>query len=338
MEILEKTIQNFDRVLGILGLGILGWMIYSLGPEQIAKNIHAVSWGFFLMVLFKSFRYLFQTISWKLILAEERKKVSFWRLFVINLEGESLNYITITRVGGDPLKVWALRENVSLAQSAASVIVLKFCIIFSFWLAIAGGFLITLFNVDVTGEIKIGLARGLGVLTLFVILLSLLQRTGVFGGVSWLLKQFQSKRAWLSQQALRLARLDQEILMTYRLRSGRIFASVMLSLIAWIEEFFFIWLALRFLGIPEDWFVATVIGTLSLMMNSFFFFVPWRAGTQEGTLVLTFTLLGLSEPVGLSLAILRRMRELFWVFLGLALFAIETTSSVPPAEKMNSTQ
>ncbi|MBI3012019.1 MAG: hypothetical protein HYY63_00150 [Elusimicrobia bacterium] len=51
-------------------------------------------------------------------------------------------------------------------------------------------------------------------------------------------------------------------------------------------------------------------------------------------MVLTFTILGLSEPLGLSLAILRRMRELVLVFLGLILFSLEAASETsPPVQK-----
>jgi len=105
----------------------------------------------------------------------------------------------------------------------------------------------------------------------------------------------------------------------------------MLCSIKWLEEILFIWLVFRFLHIGQDWFVPTLVCTISLLMNSFFFFVPWRAGTQEGTMVLTFTLLDLSEPVGLSLAILKRLRELVWVFIGLILFSLEAMTNQPPA-------
>src|SRR5438552_2183816 len=78
--------------------------------------------------------------------------------------------------------------------------------------------------------------------------------------------------------------------------------STFLCAISWIEEIFFVWLTLHFLKIRESWFLPTLIGTLSLLLNHLFFFVPWRAGTQEGTMVLTFTLLNLQQSTGLSLA------------------------------------
>lgn len=324
-----KTLQTFERAIGIVGLLVLCWMIVRLGPVRIAANLHTVSWGFFLMVAFKGVRYFCQTIAWKLILTQAQRKIGFWKLFKINLEGESLNYITITRMGGEPLKAIAIKEHSSLAQAAASVIVLKFCYIFGFWLTIAGGFIAILLDADVTGEIKRGVGMGLVALTIFILFFSWIQKRGMFSPLSWFLRQFQSKREWISRQVLRLTRLDQEILETYRSKPVRVSVSALLQALGWVEELFFIWLALHFLKLDETWVLPTLIGMMSLLMNSLFFFVPWRAGTQEGTMVLAFTLLDLSEPMGLSLAILRRMRELVWIFAGLILFALESVPTPP---------
>lgn len=320
----NRTLQNFERAIGFVGFGILCWMIFRLGPARVVTHLHKVGWGFFLMVFFKGIRYFVQTAAWKLILFQESEKIRFWKLFRIVLEGESLNYITVTRMGGEPFKVIAINEKVSLQRSAASVIVLKFCTIFGFWLTITCGFLLVLLHAGVDGGIKWKIGLGLVGLTTFVILISWVQRRGTFRFLSWILKQFRSKREWISKQVLKLTRLDNEILETYRSRPGRIIVSILLSAAGWIEDIFFIWLALYFLHIQENWFLPTLIGTLSLGMNSFFFFVPWRAGTQEGTMVLSFTLLALSEPMGLSLAILKRMRELIWIFAGLTSFALRS--------------
>ncbi len=337
MKLPQINLQNFERALGFVGIGVIVYMIYRLGPGRIAANMHAVNWGIFVLVLLRGVRYICQPLAWKLILADRERKISFWKLFKTNLQGESLNYITVTRIGGEPLKAVMIKGPVTLAESAASVIVLKFSTIFAFWLVITSGFMVTLLNSDVTGEIKRNIGLGVLGLTLFLATFSWLQRVGVYSPVSWLMKklklagwissQFKLKRELISQQVLRLTRLDSEILEAYRSRPGRVILAVIAMCIAWAEEIVFVWVTLRFLNMQENWLLPTVVATISLLFNSLFFFVPLRAGTQEGTMVLAFTLLDLSEPVGLSVAILKRIRELFWVFLGLSLFSLETLYS-----------
>ncbi len=328
----DNLILKFEKAFGLFGLGIVAWMIYRLGPGRIAQNLHSVSWGFFLMVLVVSVRFVTETLAWRLILAKEGRKIGLWKLFRTVLEGEALNYITLTRVGGEPLKALAIREKSSLTASAASVVVLKFCNLFGFWLVIAAGFLVVFFNADVEHQVKLWGGLGLAGLGVFLFSLSWIQRFGLFKPVSWLLQKIEAERDWVSTQVMKLTRLDEHIIGTYRSKPGRIAAAVLLCAIGWAEETFFIWIALYCLNMQEHWFFPILIATLSMLLSSLFFFVPWKAGTQEGTMVLTFSILNLSEPVGLSVAILRRISEIFWVFLGLALFAVETVGgSAPPA-------
>lgn len=339
MNLIEKIIQNFEKALGFVGLVVIFWMVHRLSPVRILANLRLVGWGFFLMVLMQGLHYLFETMAWRSILGhDDRKKVGFWKMFKINLQGEALNYITLTRMGGEPLKVISISDSVGLAHSAASVIVQKFCVIFGFWLTIAVGFLAVLFHADVTGEIKNKMAFGLLALTVFILLASWLQRMGMFSPLSWVLKQFQSKWHWVSDQVLRLTHLDSKILETYHSRPLQVSAAIFFNAFAWIEEILFIWLTVYFLKMDEHWFTPVLVGTIAMMMNSLFFFVPWRAGTQEGTMVLSFNLLNLSEPAGLSVAILRRLREMVWIFAGLILFALESlpsrTQNVPSQFKV----
>ena len=129
--------------------------------------------------------------------------------------------------------------------------------------------------------------------------------------------------------------MDEHILETYRSRPWRVSGAVLLCSLVWVEEIFFIWLGFHFLRLEEGWATVVIAGTISLLLNRALFFVPWHAGSQEGAMVLAFTILGLSEPVGFSIAILKRFRELLWVFLGLSFFAIETLKNPRLANVQN---
>jgi uncharacterized protein (TIRG00374 family) len=331
----DRAIQNFEKAFGVAGLFISAWMIYRLGPQRIAENLHTVGWGVFLIILTRALHYLFETAAWKLVLAERGRGLSFFRLLIILLQGESLNYITVTKVGGEALKAYAIRQRTGLALSAASVIVLKFCTLVGFWIVIFGGFLAILFNAAVEPKVKGAVGVGLVAVTLLILTLSWIQKIGLSGPLSWIIRPLELRWKQLSGFALRLARVDRHIVEMYRSGGLRVGVATLLCVLSWIEEIVAVWVLLQFFGMPESWFIPTLIATTALLLNSLFFFVPWKAGTQEGTMVLTFTILGLSEPLGLSIAILRRLRELFWVFLGLVLFSIEslTTSGYDqPAE------
>ena len=57
------------------------------------------------------------------------------------------------------------------------------------------------------------------------------------------------------------------------------------------------------------------------MIDTLLFFVPARVGTQEGGKYAIFRLLRLDPRVGFALGLVRRLRELVWALVGLAVLA-----------------
>jgi hypothetical protein len=49
------------------------------------------------------------------------------------------------------------------------------------------------------------------------------------------------------------------------------------------------------------------------------FFIPLSIGAQEGGLLLIFTALGMPGALGITVSFVRRIKEILWVCLGLAL-------------------
>ena len=47
------------------------------------------------------------------------------------------------------------------------------------------------------------------------------------------------------------------------------------------------------------------------------FFIPSNLGTQEGVFVLAVNVIKDSTPLGLAVAIIRRLREVAWISIGL---------------------
>src|SRR5207302_1232032 len=76
-------------------------------------------------------------------------------------------------------------------------------------------------------------------------------------------------------------------------------------------------LILYFLHVPAGWATAVAIEGLSILVDQAFFYVPAKIGTQEGGKYFIFLLLGLNPASGFALGVVRRLREIAWVFVGL---------------------
>jgi uncharacterized membrane protein YbhN (UPF0104 family) len=70
------------------------------------------------------------------------------------------------------------------------------------------------------------------------------------------------------------------------------------------------------LGYPVSFVAAFLLTSLSLVINSAFFFIPSGVGVFEGGHVFLFHLLGLDPGLGLGVGIIRRIRKVFWILMG----------------------
>ena len=79
-----------------------------------------------------------------------------------------------------------------------------------------------------------------------------------------------------------------------------------------------IYLILRAVGVAVDWQTALALETGAVLIDGILFFVPAKVGTQEGGKVVLFAALGLDPARGLTVGVVRRIRELAYAGLGLA--------------------
>ena len=64
---------------------------------------------------------------------------------------------------------------------------------------------------------------------------------------------------------------------------------------------------------------AIAIETLVQLVRAMLFFIPSNLGTQEGVFILAINVLKDSTPLGLAVAVIRRLREVIWISIGLIL-------------------
>jgi hypothetical protein len=78
-----------------------------------------------------------------------------------------------------------------------------------------------------------------------------------------------------------------------------------------------VYLILRWAATPVDWQTALALETGAVLIDGMLFFVPAKVGTQEGGKVVVFAALGLNPARGLTVSIVRRLRELTYAGVGL---------------------
>jgi hypothetical protein len=141
------------------------------------------------------------------------------------------------------------------------------------------------------------------------------QRRGLFGGLAWMLSVLD-RRGRFADLGARMRQLDIRIAHAHRAHAT-VVASCAWFFLGWALGVLEIYLILWLLALPASLTLALTIEALSQIIDAVLFFVPAKLGTQEGGKVMIFSALAIDATKGLSLGVMRRVRELVWASVGL---------------------
>jgi len=305
-----------------LGLALLAVILWRAGPGAVLEALRPVGWGVLVLILAYLPVWVLDTLGWKFAFPTDSPPVPLRRLFRIRLTGEAFNVLTPTLdLGGEAVKALLLtREGIPTAQALASVVVAKTTLAVGEVLFLLGGLgvAVQMFALPEPVRRGAGLTLLLGGLGVGAFLL--LQRRGLFGSVAGLLRRLGLARRFWREQAPTVAALD-EVLRAYYARPGRGVLSVGFHLMGWLAGTAEVALILWFLDLPVTAATALALEAGHQLARAASFFIPAKLGTQEGGSVILFSALGFPAALGVAVSLLRRVREMAWVALGLLLVA-----------------
>jgi len=119
-----------------------------------------------------------------------------------------------------------------------------------------------------------------------------------------------------------LGRVDDALGQFYRTAPLRLVLSIVFHFVAWLLGSLETWLILKFLGSEVSLATATVIEAFGTAIKVATFLIPASLGALEGGFLATFLALGLSPTTAISFSLVRRVREVVWIAIGLVLFAV----------------
>ena len=172
------------------------------------------------------------------------------------------------------------------------------------------------------GSTPVGAAAFTVTLLLFgTLVLLTMQRRGLFIGFLSLLRRCRIRISYLESREDKLQALDTAINDFYvRDRRGFIL-SIGLFMLGWLAEALEVYAILYVIGPPADVLTSISIAALAVVIKGGAFFIPGSIGAQEGGYLLLLMAHGYSDVAGITFAILRRVRELAWIVIGLMCLA-----------------
>lgn len=288
-----------------LGLTLAGGLVAWAGADAVLAGIGQVGWGILGILLLHLLVLTANALSLRPLLEARVSAVRLVRLWWI---ADSVNaLLPVAQIGGELTRIRLLmRTGVEGAPAGAAVIAsLTAGFVTQILFAAAGLLILVPLSVAGSGDLLAWAAVGLLVLAVAAWLFWRGQRHGLFLKLARRLEVIAGDRAPVGGAAA----LDQA-LQAIHARRDAFLACCAWRLAGWLLGALQVLLVLHLIAEPGRWLEAFVLESLGQAAKSAGFIVPGALGPQEGGFVGGALLLGLSAHVGLTISLVKRVRDL----------------------------
>ena len=319
--------RNLFLCFGVLAV-IIMLFSFDMKYDELWHNLKRAGVYLPLVLILWLIIYFINTSSWFLIIRDgKRSPVSFLRVYKYTVSGFALNYVTpVGLMGGEPYRIMELTPYLGVERASSSVILYVMMHIFShfcFWLGSVFLY-IALFPVNWLMGIV------LGIITTLCLLLIILFMKGYRKGMAVAFVRLCSHIPYLKKHAIRFAdkhrdkleTIDKQISLLHSQRKSSFYGALSLELLARIVSCVEVWLILNVLTTNVSFVSCLLIVAFSSLLANLLFFMPMQLGGREGGFALAVGGLSISGAYGVYTALITRVRELFWIVIGLALMKV----------------
>lgn len=308
-----------NLILLLIALVFFVWILNEVGWDTLGQYLWQVGWYWPLLLLPYGVVNWLEAWSWKYILVDTPERTTVSRLFWLRLGGEALNQLTPTAsLGGEPFKASRLQaDGMPLEMASASVVIMKGILVLSLVLYIFTGLALAPFYLPEAAKHMLFLILAALGLAAAGIIFVVVQRREPFGNSF----RFLDRRGWLPHflrdQEGFLENLDTAMSQFYRQYPSRAALAFFLFFLSWLLHAVEVYLMFWLLGHPISPGMAVCLDALAMLFTALGFFIPAAMGVQEGGNILLALGFKLGFDLGAAFSILRRIREAFWLCLGL---------------------
>ncbi len=331
---MSSTVRNIFFLFGVVSIMLMIFG-FDLSIEAITDNLLRAGWWFVWACVLWVVVYMINTISWHTIIHDgtTQSRVSYWRIFKFTVSGFALNAVTpVGLMGGEPYRIMELKEYVGVEKATSSTLLYTMMHIFShfwFWL-----FSVALYIIIYGSTLNLGM--GALLLTTVVVCTTAIYffMKGYRSGFTYSALRTLSRLPLVGKWANRLCtekrdslqQIDQQIALLHQARRPTFYTALRCEFFARVLSSVELMIFLHLFGIHASlWDAVLMLGFTSLFANALFF-LPMQLGAREGGFAMAASGLSLTAGIGVSMALLIRLRELACIALGLILIKIGNKS------------
>jgi len=316
----SKRFTPLGIIFAIAGAVLFVYFVRRAGLAQILDGISRLGTGFILILAISAVRHIVRSTAWSLCV-EAPYRLRFWDALRARLMGDAIGNILpfASFVISEPAKPALIRDRVPLMAGFSGIVIENIFYSLSVVIFVFSGMLALLLNFSLPKGLRLASVITLLVITVVILLgIFLIRKQWSFiSGTTGFLHRRGLNEKWVQKGRT----LEDRIYGFYQ-RNRRLFIPILL-----LEACFHltgvleIYVVLSFISPdqPPTLFTAFILESVNRVINVTFKFIPLRMGIDEAGTGKISKVLQFAEATGVTLAIIRKARDVFWAAIGILL-------------------
>ena len=319
----NRKLARFGVFFGFLGLLLFAYFVRKAGISQIIVGIRRLGLGFLLILGISAIRQVVRSLAWMRCF-EAPYSLRFRDAFAARVMGDALgNIVPLASVAvSEPSKAAFVTNRVPLLASLSALALENIFYSLSVVLFIFSGTAALLLSFSLPKPLRYA-SFGALVVTLVIAPLGYLvirKQWRFLSGPMSVLHRRNVGRAWMEKGIPRAQTLEDRIYGFYQRNRNRLVAIFLLEVCFHLAGIAEIYVTLSFISdVPPTLLTAFILESVNRVINVVFKFVPLRTGIDEAGTGMLSKVLGFTTAIGVTLAIVRKARDIFWTAIGVAL-------------------
>ena len=312
-------------LLLLLGVVLLGYMVFQTGPGAVWTEIQTVGWGLAVIIMLGGLAQLVKTWAWRQTFTCSISALSWSRSFGAQLASDAVGQFGLAgKLLGEGLRVSMVGAAVPLADAISSSAIDGGLHTFTAAIVTVLGIAATSLLAPLPGSWRI---YALLVATVLIAVVGLgavavARQWRLMGNAARAIGRLPWLHKFVTAKLPIIDSAERNLLTFYRENPAAFYANVTLNSLWHAMAILEVYLILRFMGTGIGVVGACALEGLTKMINLVGVVSPGNFGTYEGGNILIANLFGVSATAGLTLALCRRARALFWGAVGAACVAL----------------
>lgn len=313
----RKALRYLVPLLGIL---LLAWLVQRTSTAAVLERIKSIGWwGFGLVFLLGGIAHLIKTLSWRLSFQCDIRNVSFARTLGLRLISEAIAILGLPgQVLGEAARVSLLGSDIPTANGISSVTLDRGIYIATSAIVSFVGMIAAIVSLALSHKWRVYaflFAIGSAVM-ITSCAMAIGQRWPVFSKTAEKIGRIRWAKAWVDGKQSVIQAAEGNFFDFYHKTPGIFWRTSMLNLASHATAILEVYVLLYFMGARKSLWVALVVEALTKLINIAGALNPGNVGTLEGGNMIVARLIHIPGAAGLTIALCRRVRILFWAAIG----------------------